>query len=96
VYTCPRCGRPIHLPTGDCPYCGAHLDLTPEDVLRILQANPAVKYVRVIVHGDACAACRYVEGTYPKDQAPTLPVPDCSHPQGCRCTYEPLLEDVFP
>ncbi len=96
VYTCPRCGKAIHIPTGDCPYCGFHLDLTPQDVLRILQSNPAVRYVRVVVSDDACAACRFVEGTYPKEEAPELPVPDCSHPLGCRCTYEPLLEDIFP
>ncbi len=93
---CPHCLKPIHVPTGDCPHCGAHLDLTPEQARELLRKNPAVKAVRVIVNKDACAACQYVAGTYPPDQVPLLPVPDCSHPLGCRCYYEPLLDDIFP
>ncbi len=93
---CPHCLKPIHVPAGDCPHCGAHLDLTPEQALEILRKNPAVKAIRIIVNRDACAACMYVEGTYPPDQVPLLPVPDCSHPLGCRCYYEPLLDDIFP
>ncbi len=92
---CLHCLKPVSVPTGDCPHCGAHLDLTPKEALEVLRRNPAVKAIRVLVHADACAACRYQEGTYAPDAVPLLPVPECSHGQ-CRCYYEPLLDDIFP
>ena len=52
--------------------------------------------VRVVVAADACPACRDIEGTYNKDSIPGLPVHGCSHNLGCRCFYEPTLENIYP
>lgn len=61
-----------------------------------LKANPRVSRIRLIVSHDACPACRHLEGDYDKDEVPELPLLDCSHPLGCRCFYEPKLEEVYP
>jgi hypothetical protein len=52
--------------------------------------------IRLIVSEDCCPACREHEGTFPIDAVPPLPVVGCSHKNGCRCFYEPLLEVVYP
>lgn len=70
---------------------------TPQGrTLAKLEANPRVGTIRVIVAHDACPACRGQEGAYLKGSVPTLPTRGCSHPQGCRCFYEPSLTEIFP
>ncbi len=64
--------------------------------LKRIQANPRVKYVVVVVPADACPACQNLTGTYPKEQAPRLPVEECSHPLGCRAFYLPYLDEIYP
>jgi hypothetical protein len=64
--------------------------------LKAFQANPRVKNVRLVVAHDACPACKLMEGTYDSRQAPPLPVIGCSHPNGCRCFYEPMLDEIYP
>ena len=65
-------------------------------VLKRLQANPRVKYIALAVPADACPVCQGLAGTYPKDEAPALPVDLCSHPLGCRAYYIPALDEIFP
>jgi hypothetical protein len=62
--------------------------------LKHLQENPRVKAVRVTVADDACPYCYELLKTYPKDKVPRLPHESCSHENGCRCFYEPVLEDT--
>lgn len=64
--------------------------------LKKLQENPRVKYVVIIVPGNACPACQNLTGTYPKDQVPRLPIESCSHPLGCRSYYMPYLDEIYP
>lgn len=64
--------------------------------LKELQANPRVKYIVVIAPDSACPACSKLVGTYPKDQAPHLPIEECSHPLGCRAFYLPYLDEIYP
>jgi hypothetical protein len=64
--------------------------------LRKFHENPRVIAVNVIVHADACPVCQEIQGTYPKDRVPKIPVEGCSHEKGCRCFYQPLLEEIFP
>ncbi|HET7009257.1 MAG TPA: hypothetical protein VFI11_00655 [Anaerolineales bacterium] len=61
-----------------------------------LRGNDRVSRIRVIVADDACPACRAAEAEYPKDEAPDLPTRGCSHPNGCRCFYEPALAEIYP
>jgi len=37
----------------------------------------------------SCEACRAIEGQrFLTSEAPLLPLPDCSDPNGCRCKYK--------
>ncbi len=64
--------------------------------LKRFQENSRVRNVRLVVAHDACPACKNMEGTYDKNQAPNLPVEGCSHENGCRCFYEPMLDEIYP
>ncbi len=66
-----------------------------QDLAR-LQANPRIKYIVVVVPGDACPVCQGLAGTYPKDKTPRLPIELCSHPLGCRSYYAPFLDEIYP
>ena len=66
------------------------------EALLKFQENPRVKNVRLIVSADCCPACAAFEGTYQKKNAPQLPIEGCSHPNGCRCFYEPMLTTIYP
>lgn len=81
-----------------CSSCGADLKewSTTQIALKRLQANPRVSYVRIAVSSDCCPACRQAEGAYAKDALPRLPIHGCSHQNGCRCFYQPVLEEIYP
>jgi len=64
--------------------------------LKTLQDNPRVKYIVVAAPADACPSCQQLAGTYEKDEAPRLPISECSHPLGCRSYYMPYLDDIYP
>lgn len=95
---CTRCKTKAPDTAVTCPSCGANLDEFSETAvaLRKFRDNPRVIAVNVIVHSDACPACQQIQGTYPKDRAPKIPVEGCSHEGGCRCFYQPLLGEIFP
>jgi hypothetical protein len=69
---------------------------TLASALARLQANPRVTMVRVSVADDCCPSCAAVQGAYPKEKVPLLPQGACSAPNGCRCYYEPVLNDIYP
>lgn len=98
MQTCSRCNTQSPDTEVTCPQCGSDLkEFSNAAVsLRKFQENSRVIAVNLIVHEDACPACQQIQGTYPKDRAPKLPVEGCSHPEGCRCFYKPLLEEIFP
>lgn len=50
--------------------------------------------VRILANRDSCPVCRAIEGAYEFDDVPQLPAEGCSHPDGCRCHYAPVL-DLF-
>ncbi|MFQ5399668.1 MAG: hypothetical protein ACE5E7_08735 [Anaerolineae bacterium] len=52
--------------------------------------------VRILASHDSCPVCKAIEGAYDFDDVPTLPVEGCSHPQGCRCHYAPVLDRFGP
>lgn len=98
MQTCSVC----HIQSPDaatrCVNCQADLSELSEAAvsLKRIQANPRVSYLHVAVTHDCCPACRAAEGAYAKDQAPRLPVEGCSHNLGCRCTYQPVLSELYP
>ncbi len=95
---CSKCQT--QLPDGirNCSNCGADLKEWSDTAIALkrLQENSRVTYVRISVADDCCPACRQVEGAYAKDSAPALPIEGCSHANGCRCFYQPVLEVIYP
>lgn len=98
MQTCTRCSTQSPDLTITCPGCGADMKEFAElaVTLRKFQENPRVIAVNVVIHEDACPACQEIQGTFPKDRVPKIPVEGCSHEHGCRCFYQPLLEEIFP
>lgn len=98
MQTCSQCNAQASDADLMCPSCGADLrEFSATAVaLKRFQANSRVNAVRVIVAVDACPACQKVEGTYPKDRVPVLPVEGCSEALGCRAFYEPVLNEIYP
>ncbi len=64
--------------------------------LKKLQENPRVRDIRLVVSDDCCPVCAAHEGTYAKDEVPNVPIEGCSHPHGCRCFYQPMLNVIYP
>jgi hypothetical protein len=52
--------------------------------------------VRILANHDSCPVCRVLEGAYDFEKVPELPIEGCSHPNGCRCHYEPVLDRFGP
>lgn len=98
MQTCSICDAEAPDTQTICPNCGADLREFSKtaQALKKFQENPRVYMVHVITHADACPACQQIQGTYPKDRVPKLPVEGCSHEHGCRCFYQPVLEEIFP
>jgi len=96
MQTCSKCNASSPDNALVCKNCGADLSgfsLTAA-ALKSLQANPRVRAIRISVANDACSHCYQLLNTYPKGKVPHLPHEGCSHENGCRCFYEPVLEDT--
>jgi len=98
VQTCSICQTQTSDTVRYCPNCQADLqqNSTTAVVLKKHQANPRVSLIKISICGDACPACYEAGGAYAKDAVPRLPIESCSHALGCRCFYEPVLEEVYP
>jgi hypothetical protein len=58
--------------------------------------NGLATKVRILTHRDCCPYCEAMEGTYSFEDVPKLPHEECSHPEGCRCFYAPVLDFFGP
>jgi hypothetical protein len=98
VQTCSKCHALSPDTAYQCENCQADLSQysTQAVTLQRFQDNPRVLHVILNVHDDCCHACLEMQGAYPKDQAPRLPIQGCSHSDGCRCFYQPVLGDIYP
>jgi RNA polymerase subunit RPABC4/transcription elongation factor Spt4 len=98
VQTCSRCYTQSSDDTAACPNCHADLQEWSESTvaLKKLQANHRVRAIRILVQDDCCPTCQKAMATYPKDAVPRLPVEGCSHENGCRCFYAPILDEIYP
>ena len=65
------------------------------DILKKLRANPRVRMIR-ISSPQECNVGQSIQGVYSKDDAPELPFKGCSRPNGCICSYAPVLDDIYP
>jgi hypothetical protein len=98
VQTCSRCQTQSPDDAINCTNCGVVLQEWSEIAvaLKDLQANPRVSAIRVLIQDDCCPTCQKAYGTYAKNDVPKLPVEGCSHENGCRCFYAPVLTEIFP
>ena len=98
MLTCSKCNAqaPDHLT--HCSNCGANFKefSSTSTALKRFQANPRVKFIRLVVMENACPACQSMAGTFQKDNVPALPREGCSHHLGCRCFYQPFLDEIYP
>jgi hypothetical protein len=96
MQTCSKCNAssPDHALT--CINCNANLRefSSTAITLKRMQGNPRIRAIRLTVAHDACPHCYELLKTYPKDKVPRLPNEGCSHENGCRCFYEPVLEET--
>lgn len=65
------------------------------EILKRLQEKNRVSMIRVAAPPE-CNVGQTVQGVYPKETTPALPVKGCSRPGGCICAYEPVLNDIYP
>ena len=95
---CSKCHTQVEDTFTHCPICNVELRewSTTAQALKRIQDNNRVAYVRVAVSDDCCPSCMEVEGAYAKEAAPMLPTQGCSHSLGCRCFYQPVLEEIYP
>lgn len=98
MQTCSRCQTQSADLVLTCPKCGADLRKfnTVMVALKHFQDNSRVKNVRLVAADDSCPTCQQYSGTYDKNAAPALPHEGCSHALGCRCFYEPMLDEIYP
>jgi hypothetical protein len=98
VQNCSLCNAQSPDTAKHCTNCKADLKeySTTNVALKRIQENPRVESVILSVAADACPACQKYQGDYAKEQAPVLPIQGCSHPNGCRCFYQPVLSDIYP
>lgn len=61
-------------------------------MLQTIIDNGIATKVRILANHDSCPVCKAQEGAYQFDEVPELPLEGCSHPQGCRCMYAPILD----
>jgi hypothetical protein len=98
VQICSKCQTQSQDTATYCSQCQADLRQFSETAvaLKRIQENPRISYVRIAVADNCCPACREAQGAYAKDSVPKLPIEGCSHALGCRCFYEPVLEEIYP
>ncbi len=96
MQTCSLCDASSPDQATKCVHCGADLSEFSNTAvaLKELQANPRVKLIRISVSHDSCSHCYGLMKSYPKNKVPHLPHEGCSSPNGCRCFYEPVLEET--
>jgi hypothetical protein len=58
-----------------------------------MKAKGAIRGVRVQIDDNCCTAARALppDAVYHPDDAPHLPLPDCSLGRQCRCVYRPVM-----
>ncbi len=58
-----------------------------------LRAKGSIAGVRIEVDKAGCEACKNIDETavYHPDDAPHLPLPDCTKGKQCGCVYRPVM-----
>ncbi|MBP6015981.1 MAG: hypothetical protein KA586_04615 [Candidatus Promineofilum sp.] len=58
-----------------------------------MKAKGSIRGVRIEVDGEGCLASQSLDpdAEYLPDDAPLLPLPECSKGMSCRCVYRPVM-----
>jgi hypothetical protein len=98
VQTCSLCNASSPDQASHCVNCNADLaeNSTLARALERFKGNPRVKAVTIASSYNACSYCAEQLGTYSLDKVPPLPHKGCSHTNGCRCFYIPILNEIYP
>lgn len=58
-----------------------------------MRAKGAIAGVAISIDKDGCAASQTLDpdAIYHPDEAPLLPLPECSKGRQCRCVYRPVM-----
>lgn len=58
-----------------------------------MKAKGSIRGVRITIDPDGCVACRALDpqAEYLPDDAPHLPLPECTKGQQCQCVYRPVM-----
>ena len=58
-----------------------------------MKAKGSIVGVAIVVDEDGCAACGELDATavHHPDDAPHLPLPNCTKGNKCRCVYRPIM-----
>lgn len=93
---CGKCRRESPDEVTVCPKCGADLATQSTTALTLQRLRDEGRFteVRILADRNCCPTCRARVAAYPIDAVPALPIEGCSHPVGCRCVYEPVLDLV--
>jgi hypothetical protein len=92
MQTCEKCNANSPDTSIECSNCKTTLAVSSQTAktLKRFRNNTRVTAIRISGHSDACPACQIALKTYTKEDIPVLPIPGCSHTNGCRCFYEPV------
>lgn len=57
-----------------------------------MKAHGEIQGVKIITGPDSCLTCKsFADTVYLPDGAPIIPIVGCTHPDGCRCAYTPVM-----
>jgi hypothetical protein len=92
MQTCEKCNATSPDSATECIHCKTNLLVgsLSARALKRFRNNPHVTAIRISGNADACPACQAALQTYSKEEVQSLPIPGCSHSNGCRCFYEPV------
>jgi hypothetical protein len=54
--------------------------------------NECITRVEIMCNDDSCPKCKAACGEYLLKEAPLLPIKGCTHEDGCRCSYTPVVD----
>lgn len=63
-----------------------------QENLKGYSKNEFITRVEIMCNDDSCPKCKAVCGEYLLREAPLLPIKGCTHEDGCRCCYTPVVD----
>ena len=98
MQTCSICNAQSSDIEKNCVNCGRNLSEYSSTAVarRKFVENHRVRLVRLVVAADACPVYTKLQLINTYNSVPELPIKGCSQNMGCRCFYEPTLNNIYP